>query len=239
MSEPREIVEPERQTPVRRYVLMLRLGIVPLLVATAAFLAWRFGYFQLDKRQHLSEMARRIHALRWSEVAYVVTYSLALAAVLPATLVTILGGAVFGAWEGAALAWLGSMAGTCLTHTLARRVLRNPVRRTFGEHRLLRRLRERADTLALFRLRILPLAPFATLDYVAGVAGVPLRRLLLATAIGILPSVMAYGYVGSALLGSVAVARNASHRALWIAGAITALMLLLSAAPMLLPRTRD
>ena len=222
-----------------RFIAILRLAIVPVLVGTAAFVAWRLGYFQLDKRQELAAFARRIHALRWSEVAYVAVYATAIAAVLPASLMTLLGGALFGAWEGALLAWAGAMAGTCLTHTLARRVLRAPLQRLMGEHRVLRRLRERADILALFRLRILPIAPFATLDYLAGLAAVPLRRLLAATTVGILPSVLAYAYVGAALIRGGVSRDGESTRALWIAGGVTALMLLLSAMPMLLQRMRD
>lgn len=224
---------------IGRFVAMLRLVMVPLLVATAAFVAWRLGYFNLDTRKELGERARQIHSLPWSEVAYVAVYAVAIAAVLPASLVTLLGGAVFGVWEGAVLAWLGAMTGTCLTHTLARRVLRAPLQRFFGEHRLLRRLRERTDMLALFRLRILPIAPFATLDYLAGIADVPLPRLLASTAAGIVPSVLAYSYVGAALIGAGAGSGNSSGRALWIAGGVTAVMLLISAMPMLLQRMRD
>jgi uncharacterized membrane protein YdjX (TVP38/TMEM64 family) len=227
--------------PPSRLMATVRLAIVPALIIGAVIAAWRLGYFDLDRRQDLGTFAARMHALRWSEVAYVVLYSVAIAMVLPAALVTLLGGAVFGTWEGAGLAWLGAMGGTCVAHLLARRVLRSAIQRTLGEHRLLRRLRERADVMALFRLRILPVAPFATLDYIAGIAGISLRRLLAATAVGVVPSVVAYSYVGAELMHGVGAShgQGGSHRALLIAAAVTLTMLLLSTVPMLIHRERD
>lgn len=217
-----------------------RLILVPLLVVVGVVVAWRMGYFQMDKRQHLAELAIQFHAVPWSEVVFVAVYAIVIAALLPASVFTTLGGAVFGSWEGAVLAWLGALAGTCLTHVLARRVMRGPIQRVFGEHRLLRRLRERGDLTALFRLRILPIAPFATLDYVAGIAGVPLPRLLIVTMVGVIPSVIAYSYVGAAIIrGMLPGAHDASHRALWVAGGVTVAMLLISGIPMLLHRGRD
>lgn len=217
-----------------------RLILVPLLVVIGVIVAWRMGYFQMDKRQHLAELAIRFHALPWSEVVFVSVYAIAIAVLLPASVVTTLGGAVFGSWEGAVLAWLGALVGTCLTHVLARRVMRGPIQRVFGEHKLLRRLRERGDLTALFRLRILPIAPFATLDYVAGIAGVSLPRLLIVTMVGVIPSVVAYSYVGAAIIqGMLPGAHDSSHRALWIAGGVTAAMLLISGIPMLLHRGRE
>lgn len=217
----------------------VRLAAVPLVVATAAILAWRYGYFDLDRRQQLLGVVRDFHRLRWSEAAYVVAYGVAVTAMLPATLVTILGGALFGFWKGAALAWVGALGGTCLSHLIACRVARGPMLRLFGGHRLLRRLRERGGVVELFRLRVLPVAPFATLDYLAGIAGVPLRRVVLATMVGVLPSVAAYGYIGSALIRRVSAGGHEARNALWIAATITACMLAVSILPMLLSRWRE
>jgi uncharacterized membrane protein YdjX (TVP38/TMEM64 family) len=111
--------------------------------------------------------------------------------------------------------------------------------RLFGEHRLLRQLRERSGILALVRLRIMPVAPFAVLDYVAGIAGVSLRRLFIATTVGVLPSVLAYAYVGAQLVRGMEAGSAASRDAFLIAGVISAAMLLLSALPPLLSWMRE
>jgi len=234
-----EITPDATSTARKRRLAIVRLVAFAAVVVAVVIVAWRMGYFRLDQRQPLGETAHELQVMRGSELLYVGVYAIAISAVLPAAIMTLLGGAVFGAWMGGALAWLGAMVGTCLAHMLARRVLRSAILRTFGEHRILRRLRDRADIMSLFRLRILPVAPFATLDYLAGAAGVALRRVLAATAIGVIPSVAAYSYVGAELVRSIRAGRTASHEALWLAGGGTVAMLVVSVLPMLVQRFRD
>lgn len=217
--------------PQTRFAAGLRLAIVPVVLLISAVVAWKLGYFELDSRR---ELLARVQGLRLTQgivLWYVVGYTLVVVLCLPATAVIVLGGAIFGPWVGALLAWTGAMAGTVVAYWLAHNVARRPMQRLFGEHRLLRQLRQRGDTVALFRLRVLPIAPFGVLDYVAGIAGVSLTRLLIATALGTSLSVLAYAFVGHALLAGLISQRDGSQRALWIAGGVTLGMLALSLIP--------
>ena len=236
MESPKLIPETKRDL---KLLPLLRLAIIPVVVIGGLVTAWKLGYFDIERRQHLSDVAKGLHALQYTEAIYVALYALAIVLLLPSTVGSLVGGALFGAVEGGLLAWLGALAGTVVAHLLARHVARAPMQKMFGQHRLLRRLKEHDDILELLRLRILPVAPFATLDYVAGVAGVSLPRLLLATMIGALPSVVAYAYVGSQLMRGIATRTDASHRALWVAGVVSVVMLLLSVVPGLIQRLRD
>jgi uncharacterized membrane protein YdjX (TVP38/TMEM64 family) len=218
---------------------LLRLGAVPLGVVVALVVAWKLGYFELERRRELAAAVERLRGVPGVETIYVAAFAVAIAIVLPAWIMSLLGGALFGAWQGAILAWLGALGGTVLAHVLARYVVRTPMRRLFGEHRLLRQLREHDDVMSLLRLRIMPVAPFAVLDYVAGVSGVSLPRLVLATMLGIIPSVIAYTYVGSELMRGIISQNDASRTALWIAGGVTVGMLLVSLTPGLIRRLRD
>ncbi len=221
-----------------KLVPILRLAVIPAIVLIALVFAWKLGYFQLDRRRQLVEAVRQMHAVPGSRIVYVAAFAVAIAILLPAWIATLVGGAMFGFWEGAALAYAGALAGTVFSHLLARYVAKKPMRRLFGEHRLLRQLREHDSVMALLRLRILPVAPFAVLDYVAGVAGVSLRRLFLATMIGVIPSMIAYSYVGSELIRGILSGAEASRDALWIAGAVTVGMMLLSVIPALVRKLR-
>lgn len=223
----------------KKLVPVLRLAVIPLVVLAAVFAAWKYGYFRLDRRIQLAEAVLRIRSMPGAEYLYVGSFAVIIAFVLPAWIVTLLGGAVFGAWKGALLAWIGALAGTVLSHLLARHIAKAPMKRLFGEHRLLRRLREHDSVMELLRLRIMPVAPFAVLDYAAGVAGVSLRRLLLATMLGVIPSVVAYAFVGSELIRGIISRSDATRNALWIAGAVTLGMLLLSVTPALIRKLRD
>jgi uncharacterized membrane protein YdjX (TVP38/TMEM64 family) len=217
----------------------LRLAALPVVVIVSVVLAWRLGYFDIERRQHFVSVVEHIRLWPWAEAAYVVVYAFAISICLPAAVATMLGGAVFGTLKGAALAWVGSLVGTVFTHWLARSVARTPMKRLFGEHRLLRQLKDHDDVSSLLRLRILPVAPFAVLDYVAGIAGVSARRLVLATMLGVLPTCLAYAYVGSELMRGLVSRTEASHRALWIAVGVTIIMLALSVVPRLAQKLRS
>lgn len=203
------------------------------------FLAWKLGYFELDRRRSFVETVQRFRMVAHVEPAYVLFYAAAVALCLPAAVLTVLAGAIFGPLVGAMLAWGGAMLATIVAHWLARRVARAPLRRLFGEHRLLKQMREHGDVRTLFRLRIIPIAPLAVMAYVGGLADVSLRRLALATAVGVIPSVVAYAFVGSQLLAGLVSRGEATRRGLWIAGGVTLFMVLLSAAPSIVRKARD
>jgi uncharacterized membrane protein YdjX (TVP38/TMEM64 family) len=223
----------------KKLVPGLRLAVIPLVVLCAVFAAWKMGYFRLDRGRQLVDAVVRIRSMPGSEFFYVGAFAIIIAFVLPAWIVTLVGGAIFGAWKGALLAWIGALAGTVLSHLLARHIAKAPMKRLFGDHRLLRRLREHDSVMELLRLRIMPVAPFAVLDYVAGVAGVSLRRLLLATMLGVIPSVVAYAFVGSELIRGIISRSDATRSALWIAGLVTVGMLMLSVTPALVRKFRE
>ncbi len=225
--------------PQSKRVSLLRLAVLPLIMLAALAIAFKAGYFEMDRRREIAEIVSRSRGLQAIEVLYVAAYAVAVAVCLPAVAMTLLGGAFFGPGMGAVLAWLGAMTGTLFTHLLATRIMKKPLRRVFGEHTLLRRLRENDTISGLFRLRILPVAPFGVLDYVAGVAGVSLPRLLVATALGVVPTVIAYAYVGSQLIRGLASDGEASRKAITIAVVVTISMLAVSVVPGLVRRMKE
>jgi uncharacterized membrane protein YdjX (TVP38/TMEM64 family) len=224
---------------VSRTRLALRLTLLPALVAVALLIGWRLGYFELARREHLVALIRQARDTPWAGLLYAIAYTLVATLGLPTTVLSIVGGAIFGVARGVVLAWTGAMAGTVIAYTLARSVGKGPVQRFLGRHHLLDRLRKRSDFWALIRLRVLPVAPFAVLDYVAGLVGVSLKALLLATAIGILPSLVAYTYVGRELVAGLESTGEAQFRALWIAGSVTLVMICISLVPAAIRRFRE
>jgi uncharacterized membrane protein YdjX (TVP38/TMEM64 family) len=214
-----------------RVRVALRLGVLPALIAVALVIAWRHGYFDLARREELVALIRRGRGTSWAGVLYVAVYVLAATVGLPITVLSIVGGALFGAPRGFVLAWIGAMIGTLTAYALARSIGERSTRRFLGRHHLLDRLRKRSDFWALVRLRVLPVAPFAVLDYLAGLLGVSLRALLLASAVGVLPTVGAYTYAGAELVRGLEQAGEARFRAFWIAGGVTLVMICVSLLP--------
>jgi uncharacterized membrane protein YdjX (TVP38/TMEM64 family) len=225
--------------PARKRLLPIaRLLLLPGIVVIASYAAYRLGYFDLDRRRDLAAFVERNRELPVIQLLYVAGYALVALLCLPAVVATILGGAFFGWFWGGVLAWCGQIVGTTLTHTLSARVARRPFQRLFGNHRLLRQLRNDVGVLGLFRLRVLPIAPFGVFAYIAGIAGLSLTRLLIATAVAMLPSIIAYGYVGTQLMRGL-VDPESTERALRVAGYVTIAMLAISMLPLLFPRARS
>ena len=212
----------------RKLAAVLRMAAVPAVAVAALLIAWKLGYFELDRRQRFFDTVQRLRVLPWVAVWFAVLYAIAVALCLPAAILTLLCGAIFGTWVGGAIAWCGFMLGTALAYVIAHTLARRPMTRLFGEHKLLRQLRDHDDVVTLFRLRVIPVAPLAVMAYVAGLANVSLKRLLIASGFGALPTVAAYAYAGAALLAGMVSPDDASKRALWIAGAVTIGSVLLS-----------
>src|SRR5438132_1633436 len=122
------------------------------MVLAALLVAWKLGYFDLERRRHLADVVHALRARPGTAIVFVVAYAIALSVGLPATIATVVAGAMFGFWSGSALAWIGALIATVVAHSLARSIAREPLRKLFGEHRLLRRLRERGGIMALLRL---------------------------------------------------------------------------------------
>jgi uncharacterized membrane protein YdjX (TVP38/TMEM64 family) len=200
--------------------------LIPIaLLAGAIWIAWRRGYFDLEDQRSL--MLALVHAGQrgWAPLVYVTGFAAAVMLCLPTSLCLVIGGAAFGFTKGIVLGWLGALLGTAGAWRLARSRFGVPLQRVFTHHPLLRRLSRTVRTVTIVRLRALPLAPFGVLDYVAGFVGVPLRRLLIATAVGVVPTVIAYTFVGNEWRVGLQDSSALRARALWIAGGITALLI--------------
>lgn len=205
-----------------------RLALIPVLVAVAALIAWKMGYFDLDHRQTLAKAVERIRQMPGVHMVFVAVFSVAIALCLPVSVGTWVAGAVFGVWIGALLSLVSSLVATALGYWMARRVAKRPLQRLFGEHRLLRELKNRDGVGEIFQLRVIPIAPFAVFTYVAGIAGISVRRLLAATAIASVPAGLAHAFVGTQLMRGIASDSGDSRQAVVWAVGITIAMLLVS-----------
>jgi uncharacterized membrane protein YdjX (TVP38/TMEM64 family) len=208
------------------------------IVASALVIAWQLGYFELSRREQIAALMEHSRGVPYIALVYVAAYAVVVVLVLPATLFSMLGGALFGPMVGVVLAWSGAMLGSLAAHLLSHSIGRRPAQVFLKRHPMLRRLRDRADVWTLVRLRVLPIAPFGVLDYVAGLSGVPLRTLLIATALGILPGTVAYVIVGHQLTSGLESEGPVARRGLWIAAGITTAMVTLSLVPVVVRRLR-
>ncbi len=134
----------------------------------------------------------------WGPLAFVAGYGLAAVLLIPAVLLTISGGALFGFRRGVIYVSLGAALGALLAFLAARYVVRRFVEAYVMRHPRLAaidRAVEAEGARLVFLLRLSPIVPFVLLNYVLGISRIRLRDYLLGTA-GMLPAVAAYVYAG-------------------------------------------
>ncbi|OLC48332.1 MAG: hypothetical protein AUH43_09735 [Acidobacteria bacterium 13_1_40CM_65_14] len=159
-------------------------------------------------------------------IVFILIYAIAVVALIPASLLTIAGGALFGVLHGTLYAVTGAALGSTSAFLLGRHVARRAI-----AHRLARLPRVAAIDRAVsvqgrrivLLLRLSPLVPFNVLNYALGLTTISLGDFLLAS-VGMIPGAFMYAYCGKiagmalALAGKAQVPRDTSYYALLFAG---------------------
>ncbi len=180
--------------------------IVLLVFIAVAFILWRSG---LLAELNLEGLKSRHESLQtWASGnpwlaagGFFLLYVLVTAVSLPgAAILTLAAGAVFGLVQGTILVSFASSVGATLAFLAARFVLRDSLRRRYGE-----RLKdfdkgiERDGAFYLFTLRLVPVVPFFLINLLAGLTALKTRLFYLVSQVGMLPGTIVYVYAGTQL----------------------------------------
>ena len=122
---------------------------------------------------------------------------------LPANVITITNALVFGPFWGSLLSWFSMLLGSALCFILSRTLGKKFAVRIVGKSlETAEQFFKKYGLQSVFIVRIMPFVPFDAVSYGAGLVGVPFSKFILATAIGIIPSVLIYSYIGTMVIGS-------------------------------------
>lgn len=192
-------------SPTRRGFSWTRLWPVAALVAvTLTLLAagagdWLSISTVIQRHGELAALVAR-NALV-AAIGYLLLYTVAVALSFPgASILTILGGYLFGAVAGMALTVVAATVGATIIFIIARTSFGDVLREKAGAFgaRLATGFEEDAFHY-LFFLRLVPVCPFWLLNIVPALFKVPVRTYVAATALGIIPGTLAYSLLGSGL----------------------------------------
>jgi uncharacterized membrane protein YdjX (TVP38/TMEM64 family) len=220
---------------VDHQVSPLRVAAIVVVLGIALAFAWKIGLFGLSDRAALAATIERARSMRYLSLAFVGTYAIAAGIGVPATPLTLAGGALFGARLGIPMNWLGEMLGAALAFAITRSTGLRAGRRTAESSTSIGKLSQGHSLATLFRLRLVPVAPFSLLNAGAAISGMSWRDFLVATAFGIIPITVIYTVSASKLVAGVA---GSGGRALATALVSAAVLIALSFLPALLRRKR-
>jgi uncharacterized membrane protein YdjX (TVP38/TMEM64 family) len=142
----------------------------------------------------------------WGPLVFVIGYAVAVVAFVPASLLTLAAGAIFGIAPGTAYVFAAATLGASAAFLVARHLARGTVeRRLAGNARFaaLDRAIGAEGRKIVFLLRLSPVFPFTLLNYALGLTNVRFADYLIAC-VGMLPGTLLYVYSGK-LAGDVAV----------------------------------
>lgn len=173
----------------------MRFAVLVSLLAGLALFAARTWPTSVEELRGPVEQAGA-----WAPLVFVVGYVAAAVALVPASLLTVAGGVLFGPAVGAALVLIAATVGATVAFGLARWLGRDGVRAMLGGRlaSVDRWIGHRGFASVLV-LRLVPLFPYNVLNYAVGLTGVTWRAYVLATAIGIAPATIAYTLLGGSI----------------------------------------
>lgn len=128
---------------------------------------------------------------------FIVGYAAAVVSFLPATLISIAAGAVFGPVWGTLYSVLGATLGSSLAFLLSRYLLADWIRQKGGKHtrKMMHCVETEAWRFVAF-VRLVPLFPFNLSNYLFGITSLPLLSFVWPTAVFIIPGTLARTYIG-------------------------------------------
>lgn len=201
----------KEQSPIWRFA--------PLLMIVAGLgTAYALGlhrYVSLDRLAESSDALSAWVAMHpvLAPLAFLLAYATAVAFAFPvASLLTVVGGLLFGWLAGGVMSVIGATVGATVLFLVARSA--------FGDV-LTRRLKGRAARIAagidanafgyVLALRLTPVFPFLMVTMAAALARVRTATFASATFVGILPATFAYAWLGEGVDSVIAAARAAGR----------------------------
>lgn len=159
-----------------------------------------------DAADGLTAFASRVDQFGgWAPLVFIVGYALSVAALIPASLLTIAAGALFGLAAGTVYVFIAAVVGSIIGFLIARYAARSWVQRRIARDprfEAIDRAVSEAGLKITFLLRLSPVFPFSFLNYALGLTRVRLRDYVLAS-FGMLPMTVVYVYYGK-IAGDVA-----------------------------------
>ncbi|MEA2163321.1 MAG: hypothetical protein QOK37_1448 [Thermoanaerobaculia bacterium] len=159
-------------------------------------------------------------------VLYIAVYAVCVVAFIPASILTVGAGAIFGFVGGTIVVVIGATLGAALAFLLARTVMRKRVEAMTAKNpkfRALDRAIEKEGVKIVFLLRLAVVFPFTWINYACGLTAIPFWRYVAATFFGILPATAAFVFAGTAATNATT-SSSSITRAVYIAGGIVAII---------------
>jgi uncharacterized membrane protein YdjX (TVP38/TMEM64 family) len=197
---------------------------VALLIIAAIVIAFHFLPVS-EWLRHFQTYVRGLGAIGY--VVYVIVYAVCVVAFVPASILTLGAGAIFGFVGGTIVVVIGATIGATLAFLLARTVMRKRIEKmtaTNAKFRALDRAIASEGMKIVFLVRLAVVFPFTYINYAFGLTAIPLWRYVLATFLGIIPATAAFVFASSAAAKAATGETSNLTKTVYIAGGVVAII---------------
>lgn len=203
---------------------LARVGLLLLLAAAVAAI-WFSPLRDHLNRNEIRAAVAQLRGTWYGPLVFIAMYAAGCVFAIPASFFVLSAGFIWGWKLGGTYAMVGGLLGATASF-YAGRFIGDGLLVRFGRvgHVVARQV-DHAGFRSLLVLRLIPLFPFAVLNYGSGVAGVRLIDFLAATAIGLAPSNYVFAYCADALFNGTMTEGDAIRRLFIVAALILTVVL--------------
>jgi uncharacterized membrane protein YdjX (TVP38/TMEM64 family) len=211
-----------------------------IILQLSALLVVGGALFVLSRRFPLMDELADVqqHVMRWgvwSAIWYPVLYACCNVLLLPGGVLSVGAGFFFGLWWGFAIALLGNVGGAAISFFISRSIGRQWLRRKLSSNQTFAALEPAIDKEGwkiILLSQLHPLFPTSLLNYLYGLTRIRFKTCMLWVAIGQVPGLFLYSYLGTLGQLGLNLARGRSHPRVieywvWLGGFVTAAIVLI------------
>lgn len=176
-----------RSGSVSPSTIKLIIFAITVLAVVAAFKYTGMDYY--FSRQFVEGTLQRLGI--WAPVGFIAIYAVATVLGVPGTILTVLGGVIFGSALGTFLVVVGATIGATGAFFVARFLARDFIAEKFGKTKWFKRFDEGIEAEGLYFMlfvRLVPVFPFNGLNYASGLTKIRFRDYFIGTFVGIIPA---------------------------------------------------
>ena len=133
------------------------------------------------------------------EIIFIAIYTVLTVIGVPGTVLTVVGGCLFGIWYGTIISTISATLGASCAFWAARYLFRDSAQRRFKKSKRLTKYQaavlEQPFNFVL-TTRLIPISPYNLVNYLFGLTSIDWLDYTLATAIGVIPGSFAYSWIG-------------------------------------------
>ncbi|WDV46595.1 TVP38/TMEM64 family protein [Clostridiaceae bacterium M8S5] len=187
---------------MKKSTLKLMLSLIILIIAFV--IAWNYGI--LDRLQDIEKMQNFIKSFGiYSYIAFILIYIITCIFMLPASVLTIVAGAVFGPIVGGILSLIGATLGATTSFVIAKYIAFDMVKEKLGDNKIYRRIDKGITSNGvsfLILTRLVPIFPFSLQNYAYGLTSISLKIYVTVSLICMAPGALIYSYMSGDIIAN-------------------------------------